>query len=236
MRSLPERSIDAEQVWAPGPPRPLLAEGAVHVWRADLEAAGEKLTDLLSAEERARAERLLGARARCLWARGRGLLRALLARYLDGEAQEFRFALGPHGKPELLPPRDTGSGLFSFNLSHSGGLALYALASAGAVGVDVELARASHDVLAIAARFLGEDEAARLRALEPPQREREFLRGWTRHEAELKLHGLGIGGGPVPLERRAWIGEIDVGELGAAALALGQPPRELRLWDWSSSA
>ena len=52
-------------------------------------------------------------------------------------------------------------------MSHSGRLALYAFSDAGAVGVDVEVARRPIDELAIAARTLGATEAQRLEALDP---------------------------------------------------------------------
>ena len=229
--------------WMPGPLRPRLAESAVHVWRADLAAVTDDVLELLSPGERARAERFARERDGRLWARSRGVLRALLGRYLQTDPHTLRFAAGPHGKPALLddPPAGTparGSAAarpppLSFNLSHSGGLALYALATAAAVGVDVELARRPMDVLAIAARTFGAVEAERLRGLDAATREREFLRAWVRHEAELKCRGVGIGGtdaagdGPRP-----WIVELEVGPRAAAAAAAELPPRELRCWDW----
>ena len=90
-------SSTAEDTWAPGPLRPLLAEGAVHVWRADLTAVAADLGELLCSDERARAERFVNERDGELWRRSRALLRALLGRYLQQEPRSLRFATGEHG-------------------------------------------------------------------------------------------------------------------------------------------
>ena len=243
-----------KDAWTPGPDCPLLAEGAVHVWRADLEAVTDDLGGLLCGEERARAERFLRERDRKLWMRSRGVLRALLGRYLQVDARTLRFSPGAHGKPALIDDRagssttqasvPASSARISFNLSHSGRLALYAFTPTAAVGVDVELVRRPIDVLAIARRTFGAAEAQRLEGLDQATREREFLRAWVRHEAELKCLGDGIGGASSGIGAagtdiggpRPWIAELEVGPRAAAAVAVELPPRELRCWDWPARA
>jgi 4'-phosphopantetheinyl transferase len=74
---------------------------AIDVWRADLTSVEDGLAELLCAEERESARQMRDAHKRRLWMRSRGVLRALLARYLDGDPRALRFALGPHGKPAL---------------------------------------------------------------------------------------------------------------------------------------
>jgi 4'-phosphopantetheinyl transferase len=167
-----------------------------------------------------------------LWVRARGVLRALLGRYMGTDPRALRFATGAHGKPELL-----GASNLSFNLSHSGPIALYAVTDIRAVGIDVEIARPSLDVLALATRAFGASQAERLAELEPPLREREFLRLWTRHEAALKCRGTGIGGTgigvmPAAAATEAWIAELEIGQRAAAAVARQTPPRALRAWEW----
>jgi 4'-phosphopantetheinyl transferase len=231
-----------QAAWAPGPARPQLREGEVHVWRAELGTVGDQPAELLCDEEQERAARLLRARDRQLWTRGRGVLRRLLGGYLASDPRTLRFATEAHGKPSLI-----GHAQLSFNLSHSGGLALYAFTTVGPVGVDIELARRPIDAVALAARAFGPGEAARLAALDPATRSRELLRAWTRHEAALKRLGVGIRGGirddagrggdcgargdaPEP-----WIAELDIGPQGAAAVAVEPRPRVLRCWDWPTS-
>jgi 4'-phosphopantetheinyl transferase len=179
--------------------------GSVHIWRADLTAIEDGLEDLLCADERARAARIVPARKRLLWARSRGLLRALLGRYLERDPHELRFTLGPHGKPALAREgTDAGEDL-RFNLSHSSGLALVAVTTEHELGVDLEHARERHTA--------------------------EFLRTWVAREAAVKCRGLGLGialatpGDP-------WTAELDIGPDGYAAVAVESGPCELHLWDW----
>jgi 4'-phosphopantetheinyl transferase len=225
----------SERDWAPGPLRPLLAEGTVHVWRADLTTVSDEVLTLLSAEEHARARRLAGKRVGQLWARSHGLLRTLLGLYLQLDARTLAFTIGTHGKPDLAAPagRPRRPVTLFFNLSHSGTTALYAVSSTTAVGVDVELLDRPRDTIALAARVFGPIEAERLAELGKASSQREFLRLWVRHEAELKCLGVGLRGAEsAKRARRPWIGELELGACTAAAVAVEEQPRELRLWEW----
>jgi 4'-phosphopantetheinyl transferase superfamily len=219
--------------------------------------------DGLARDEREHAAAIAGDRERTLWSRSRGVLRALLARYTSGEAGALELRIGPRGKPELSGR--SGRDPF-FNLSHSSNLALYAFCSDGEIGVDIqalrnERRRARVDHIGLARRAFGEHEARRLSLLAPELREREFLRAWTRHEAELKRLGTGIGGGGCDGGRLDGAGgggcdggrlggagaggrsddrhkapvmvELDVGPEAAAALALERNPVELHRWAWA---
>ena len=232
----------AEGTWAPGPLHPLLAEGAVDVWRADLAAVAEDLAELLGGEEHARAERIVNERDRVLWRRSRGLLRVLLGRYLQRDPASLSFAIGEHGKPALA--RNTGESTVSqqthtdharlcFNMSHSAQIALYAFTATGEVGVDVEVARRPINEAAIAERMLGASEARRLEALDPAIRQREFLRTWARHEAELKCLGVGLGGAGDQADRRdLWVAQLALGPDVEGAVAAQSPVHQLRRWSW----
>ena len=228
----------AADAWAPGPIRPRLGDGAVHVWLADLTRISDDLSDVLSPDEHARAERFLDARRGMVWARAHGLLRVLLGRYLDADPRRLRFVAGPHGKPALLggalgSRTAASSSRLSFNLSHSGHLAVYAFSKARAVGVDVEVAGRALNVGAIAVRAFGPAEARRLGELDPAARKGEFLRAWTQQEAKLKCRGTGIGGRAVDYgERKLWTSELEMGVRGRAAVAVERQPHELRCWDW----
>jgi 4'-phosphopantetheinyl transferase len=209
----------------------VIAPGEVHVWRADLATVEDEVAGALSTDERERAGRFVDPAHGRRWARARGVLRALLGRYLDADPAALRFADGEHGKPALA---GDAAGALELNLSHSADIALYALARGRAVGVDVEVARRPLDAIAIARRMLGEQEARRLAALDGEERERAFLRSWTRHEAALKCRGTGIGGATAGVnpEDGLWIVDLDVGPGAAAALAVEGPPCELRRFAW----
>jgi 4'-phosphopantetheinyl transferase len=215
------------------PTQPNLGDGAVHVWRADLAKVDDGVAGLLSAAELTRAEGFPRARDGRLWARSRGVLRALLGRYLQRDPRTLRFAAGAHGKPELLDDRRRPA--ISFNLSHSGELAVYAFTTKGPVGVDVEVARRPIDAVALAERAFGHEAAEQLESLDPDRRQLEFLRAWVRHEAALKLAGRGVGAAD-PADGTArvapWLAELKVAGCAAAAVALDAAPSELCCREW----
>jgi 4'-phosphopantetheinyl transferase len=234
-----------DRPWTSGPLHPLVAEDAVHVWRADLTTVPGDLIGLLCVEERARADRFLSDGARQRWMSSRGVLRALLGGYTGTDPGALRFTVGPHGKPALLngDARSTSAPASgsadparpAFNLSHSGAIALYAFTATGSVGVDVELTRGPIEEVALAGRALGHAEARRLEGVDPATRRREFLRAWVRHEAVLKCRGTGIGGTDgAPSGDAPWVVELDMGARATAAVALERPPHDLRCWDWQS--
>ncbi|HMD51437.1 MAG TPA: 4'-phosphopantetheinyl transferase superfamily protein [Solirubrobacteraceae bacterium] len=226
----------------PSTPLPTgIPEGALDIWIADLGAVGDDVPQLLSAAERARSESILGELTRRRWVAARALLRRLLGGYLQRDPGSLLFSQGPYGKPALREGagavgrapahgRVASDGL-SFNVSHSGDLAVYAFTRSGSVGVDVEVAaRRPRDPIALASRAFGPVEEARLRSLSPAARESEFLRAWTRREARLKCDGRGLGGaGRLPeAGPNLWVGQLDVGPHAAAAVAAERAPRELR--------
>jgi 4'-phosphopantetheinyl transferase len=234
--------------WAIGPGRARLAAGEVHLWLAALDDDGGDPLRTLSSAERARAARIAGERERRRWAQGRAILRALLARYLQIEPAAVQIAQGANGKPALGPSQAAGDAphaaaredgdalLLHFNLSHSGGAALYAIGADGPVGVDIELPGRERDVVAIAGRVFGDAEAVRLAALHPQERRHAFLRAWVRHEARLKCLGAGLAGAAG--DRTLWVADVALGEGpfagGAAAVAAQRAPRVLHRWRWAA--
>ncbi len=200
-----------------------LDPGVLHVWRADLDDLEWIGHNALSTEERERAGRLSSERSRERWARGRAVLRHLLGGYLGRGPGAIELEWGERGKPSVA-----GADGVEFNLSHSGGLALFAFARENPVGIDVELAGRVGDPLAVAEREFGQAEAERLRALAAGELEPEFLRLWVRHEAALKCRGEGLGGrtGPDGLV----LVDLDVGPGAAAAVALEREADPVSLW------
>jgi 4'-phosphopantetheinyl transferase len=213
---------------------------AVHIWRADLDGIGDQPVGLLPESELARAKRIVSNRAQRRWMAARGVLRALLGGYLDEDPVALRFAEEGQGKPVLaLHPEAQ----LHFNLSHSGGLALYAVTEMCEVGVDVERSERPLDELALAERIFGAAEVERLRTLDPQSRRVEFLRAWVRHEAEVKRTGAGIAeDGSHPEGHRQsvgmtpWIAELDAGPGTFAAVALARAPQELSCLEWPAQA
>lgn len=141
---------------------------------------------VLSDDERARAARFRFDRDRHRFVAGRSTLRSLVSSYLGIDPADVAFAYGPQGKPFVL-----GSEL-SFNVSHSGGCAVYAFARGVEVGVDVELLEHSRYDDGVAERFFSPHEVATLEAVAPETRPDAFLRCWTRKEAFIKARGEGL--------------------------------------------
>ena len=178
----------------PPSPRPFpLGREEVHVWQAalDLPEAGVwELRRLLSEDEQRRAEGFYFPRDRARYVVGRGLLRTLLGGYLDRDPVGLRFSYSAYGKPRLAGP--AGEPALHFNLAHSGGLALYALARGRELGIDVEQVRPDFAGEEIAARFFSPREVAALRAVPAGLRREAFFHCWARKEAYLKATGKGL--------------------------------------------
>jgi 4'-phosphopantetheinyl transferase len=225
--------------WPPGPLRPRLADTTVHVWRVDLAAHAGRFDELLSEPERERAADSVRAPGRRLWSTSRGVLRTLLGRYLQLDPRSLRFAMGTHGKPALVSGQP-GHPALRFSLSHSGPIALYAFAAGEEVGVDIQAgdrprdgARAAERRLSVAKSAFGEDAARELRTLRAGEREREFLRRWTRYEAELKCRGTGIRDSLESDPATLWAINLEVGAGAVATLACAEPPHHLHQWEWA---
>jgi 4'-phosphopantetheinyl transferase len=184
----------SHDVWRQAPP-PTLAAGSVHVWRAGLGSAeaAETLWPLLSVEEQYRARRFHQERHRRRYIVAHGALRQILAAYLDRPAESLAFSNGPHGKPALVESGRSTRRL-EFNLSHSGDLALVAVAWDRPVGVDLEEWERDMNHLELAERFFSPAEREALRALATSTDDlvRGFFAAWSRKEAYLKASGHGV--------------------------------------------
>lgn len=169
------------------------APDAVDVWRIDLAVPdGEQAARaaLLPPEDAARAARFRFEGDRRCWVAARGALRAILAGYACVPAAALAFRLGPHGKPALDGPAAAGD--LRFNISHSGDLALCAVARGREVGVDIERIRPDFATGEVARRFFAPAEVAALEALPAADRVEAFFACWTRKEAYIKARGIGI--------------------------------------------
>lgn len=177
-----------------------LAADEIHVWRAELDqpdATAERLARTLSPDEQERARRFLLERVRARYVVGRGLLRAILGRYLGREPHGLRFVYAGRGKPALGPEEATD---LRFNVSHSAGVALFAVAREREVGVDVEQLRPMPRAERIAERFFSLPEIEALAAVPDARKAEAFFTCWTRKEAYIKARGDGLGH---PLDRFA---------------------------------
>jgi 4'-phosphopantetheinyl transferase len=166
-----------------------------------------RLRALLPSEDRDRAERFKRPGAPERWIVARAALRILLCTRVGCIPEEVEIELGEHGKPFV---RDTP---LQFNLSHSGGRALIAIAEDLEVGVDIERP--------------GRNAAAVERSLSAGERASgdDLLQVWCRKEAWAKALGGGLGWTPERFDTTRVDGfaladlELDGGYKGALAVA-----------------
>ena len=161
-----------------------LGDREVHVWKAGLDLATAFTHQrylVLSEAEKYRAERFRFAKDRAHYVCGRGILRVLLGSYLNAPPENVMFCHGPDGKPELSPAFRHAD--LHFNLSHSHGQLLVAIARRFNLGVDIERVRPEMEIEAIAERFFSSAEVQQLSSLIGLEKRDAFFNGWTRKEA-----------------------------------------------------
>ena len=232
-----------------------LDNNEVHVWRSELdvsEAELGKLAKTLALDEQARAARFRFPRDRRRFIVARGVLREILARYLDRDPAKLQFCYAPFGKPALTS-NSGGDGL-RFNVSHSHGFALYAVSLHRELGVDLECIRKDFPWEPIAERFFSPEEIDALHCVPCHLKYEAFLNCWTRKEAIVKARGGGLSlrldrfsvslipGEPVvllkteenPLEASRW-GLEQLTPLSGYVAALAAEGRnwQLKCWQWS---
>ncbi len=241
--------------WEHAPVNNELGEGEAHVWRASLDQPADmisRLMPLLSQDEYQRAERFHRPSDRRRFIAGRGILRKIISAYLALAPAEAQFTYNEYGKPFISGNQNRGA--LSFNLSHSNGMALYAVARGRRIGIDVEHMREDFATLEVARRFFSKDEFEALKAAPTDQRTRAFFNCWSRKESYIKAIGMGVSypldGFAVSLtpdvapallkvdadatEAVRWkMYELDLAEGYAAALIVENPPVSLRRFQWN---
>lgn len=179
--------------WVTPPQTPPLSDDDIHVWRASLDLDSDLLHTMhtsLAPDEQARAARFKFDRDRQRFIAARGMLRAILGAYLSRQPASLSFTYGPHGKPSLNPHDNERT--IQFNVSHSHGMALYAVATTREVGVDLEAVRPMADWEDIARRFFAPQEVTDILSWPKDLQQEAFFRCWTGKEAYLKARGSGM--------------------------------------------
>lgn len=231
-----------------------LKSDEVHVWHSNLDLPTlhlDALLQTLAPDERTRAGRFHFLEDRQHFIAARGILRAILSRYLGVEPARLRFCYGEYGKPNLAE-EFSGAGL-RFNISHSNGLALFAVTQNREIGIDVEWVRSDIEADNIASRFFSTLEVATLRSLPAHIQQVAFFNCWTRKEAYIKARGEGLSmpldkfdvtlapGEPAallrtrgePMEADRWsLRELFLGEGYAAAVAAQGKDWKLKCRQW----
>jgi len=180
--------MNPENIWSTPVQHLSLEPQEVHVFAVDLEeflSEADDLRALLSKEELQRAERFVSSVLSDHYIVSHAILRKILAQYLKLEPQAINIVTHAQGKPGLMNKE------LEFNMSHTRGVALYAI-SLNPVGIDIELLGRDVAVEEIAERFFARSEYEALVALPEAQRQKAFYQCWTLKEAFIKALGEGL--------------------------------------------
>lgn len=251
------RMVNWEPSWNVPRARPVLSAKDIHIWRAFLDTPDRSVQEFkqsLSTEERARAERFSFDRDGNRFIAAHGILRLILAYYLDVDPCEIKFCFEKNGKPILKNAfGETG---IQFNLSHSEGLALYVFTRDRKVGVDVECIRKIDEMEQIVEQFFSSKERAFFGALPIGRKQATFFNWWTRKEAFAKATGDGLlhspcvfdamldGGISADLvgmaedtQAREWsIWDVSLAEGFVGTVVVEGAGRYVRCWEWSGNS
>lgn len=142
----------------------------------------------LAPPERTRYARFRHDADREMFLLGRVMARVVVGRALACRPEAWPWREGARGRPDVDLP-DAG---VSFNVAHSGGIVVCALARGADVGIDIEdrgRARLDRDLVE---RYCSPSEIADVAAQPGDGWRDRFLTYWTLKEAYLKARGLGI--------------------------------------------
>lgn len=164
-----------------------LSSNDIHVWQADLDdARWDIYSEVLSKDEREKADRFHTFRLRQRYQRCRSVCRVLLGRYSSQSPASLIFRYGPFGKPEVADRQ------WHFNVSHSRNVALVAVAM-HPIGIDVEFVNSEKvNVDELINVICHPSEKDKLALLSGSEQRLQLLQIWTQKESYLKALGLGL--------------------------------------------
>lgn len=168
---------------------PFLPSGHIHVWKVKthptvdlLERCRSALSDL----EMKRIPFFKFEQVQQNYIISQGMLRILLGGYLNITPHEIKLGRYSKGKPfSLDDPK------LYFNVSNSGGLAVYGFSRDGEIGIDIEHERLLPDLEEMITKNFTSNEIKFINA-KPAEKSQRFFRFWTVKESYLKAIGEGM--------------------------------------------
>ena len=166
----------------------------VHVWKISLPNSVDTIDEtqqlILDESEQQRASKFYFEKDRAAYIQSHIAMRRILSLYLKIEPNQIKYELSPMGKPRC--PSDLNPSQITFNLSHTKGMALVAIASKLEVGVDLERLDRKCRFNDVAQRFFAPKENDFLSKVGSKEYAQTFFQLWTLKEAYLKATGDGI--------------------------------------------
>lgn len=175
----------------------------VHVWIVEPERIEEPRLleaywEILNSEEREKQRRFHFERHRRQYLVSHALVRLTLSRYSPVPPEAWAFRTNEYGCPSVSGEVSPG---LCFNLSHTNGMAMVAVAREAELGVDVEDTQRPGDLVNVADHYFAPSEVAALKALPGGQQNERFFEYWTLKESYIKARGMGLS---LPLEQFAF--------------------------------
>jgi 4'-phosphopantetheinyl transferase len=193
------------------------------------ESLLRKYQDQMSPPERQQADRFLFAKDRHRYLVTRGLVRTVLSRYVSIEPHELLFTTNSYGRPALANAASDARSL-TFNVTHTDGLIILAVAHGGEVGVDAENIRTRAVSIDIADRYFAPEEVRDLRALPDSRRVQRFFEYWTLKESYIKARGMGLS---IPLHQFVFRLPAEQGIEISIDPRQGDSPHHSSFWQFS---
>ena len=181
-------------------------DNEIHIWSAILDQP-DTIVDgyysILSDNEQRKVNKYKSKKLRNEQIMSMGLLRVLIAKYTNYSLNEINFLYNEFGKPFLSP--DSKGNKLSFNLSHSGNIAVFVFSRNREVGIDVEKIKELTDMEGVVDLCFSESEKKWFNNLPPYKKEEMFYKIWTDKEAYIKAIGKGLSFSPnnISLEQRS---------------------------------
>ena len=114
-------------------------------------------------------------------------VKKVLADQLGLPAYKIHFNYNEFGKPYL-----SNSKMADFNYSHSGSYVMLAISPEHPIGCDIEQIDRTVDVANICEQFFSPAEVRAFKAYPPQEQHQIFFNLWSRKEAFIKAHGVGL--------------------------------------------
>lgn len=162
----------------------------VHIWQVSLTdsfALTDDLWHVLDVAEKQKASQFRRKQDQTCSVLSRGMLRSILAWYLEMDPASIEFSYGPQGKPHL----PAGVGL-EFSVTHSDDLILYSFVQGCRVGIDVEHETNLPEWMHMIDRLFSSREQDWVASLPAPEQRKTFFKLWTLKEAYGKMQGDGL--------------------------------------------
>ncbi len=165
----------------------------VTLWHGEIlskNSDNECFLPLLNEHEKNKASTYTQLDLRQKYINTRGILRLILAPYLDCDPQQISIVTGEYGKP-FVPEQLAKS--VQFNVSHTGNKLVIVVSNCSEVGVDIEQCKNRKSLLELVEKCFSDKEANYWNTLPEEQKVDLFYRFWVRKEAFVKAVGRGIG-------------------------------------------